>query len=51
MEKGTVLYFGHENDNLGTLTNLLERDGFQLMRSEEIDMAQDIALREKPVAI
>ncbi|MDQ7052397.1 MAG: response regulator transcription factor [candidate division KSB1 bacterium] len=51
MEKGTVLYFGHEHSNLGPLSSLLERDGFTFKRSEEIDMAQDIALQEKPVAI
>lgn len=51
MDKGTVLYFGHANGSLGTLTNLLEREGFALKHYEEIDMAQDIALREKPVAI
>ena len=51
MDKGTVLYFGHASDNLGNLTNLLERDGFIVKHSDEIDMAQDMALREKPVAI
>lgn len=51
MEKGTVLYFGLENNNTGTLAHLLEREGYTLMGSEDIDIAQDMALREKPIAI
>lgn len=51
MEKGTVLYFGKQSNSVGALSSILERDGYTLKRSQEIDIAQDIALREKPVAI
>ncbi len=51
MEKGTVLYFGPESKDTDTLSSLLEREGFLLKSSDEIDIAQDMAIREKPVAI
>jgi len=51
MEKGTVLYFGQGNNELDTLSSLLDKDGYTLKISDEVDVAQDIALRDKPVAI
>lgn len=51
MDKGTVLYFGQENSEISTLSSLLEKDGFILSVSDEIEAAQDIALRDKPTVI
>ncbi len=51
MDKGTVLYFGKSNDEISSLATALQRDGFGLKFSAEIDIAQEIATREKPTAI
>lgn len=51
MEKGTVLYFGHQSNETKLLSSLLEKEGFSLNISDEIDTAQHVAVREKPIAI
>jgi len=51
MEKGTVLYFGKATNESASLATLLEKEGFSLNVSDEIDAAQNMALREKPLAI
>jgi DNA-binding response OmpR family regulator len=51
MDKGTVLFFGNEANETDGLQSLLEREGFTFKKSDQIDMAQDIALRDKPVAV
>ncbi|KAA3612113.1 MAG: DNA-binding response regulator [Calditrichaeota bacterium] len=51
MDRGTVLHFGSEKSQTETLKMLLERDGFTFINSDQVDIAQDMALRDKPIAI
>ncbi|MCA9733843.1 MAG: response regulator transcription factor [Deferribacteres bacterium] len=51
MDRGTVLHFGREKNQTESLKMLLERDGFTFISSDQIDIAQDMALREKPISI
>ena len=51
MDKGTVLFFGDKNEQTDALQNMLEKESFGFEASDQIDLAQDIALKEKPVAV
>ena len=51
MEKGTALYFGKDTSETKSLKTLLEKDGFSLKFSDDIEDAPGMALREKPFAI
>lgn len=51
MDKGTVLYFGHDSKELTHFGEVLENEGFHIRCSDEVDLAQEIAMSLKPIAI
>ena len=51
MDKPTVLYFGHNNENVDMLADLLNKNGTKLKYSDDQEQVMDSAMHENPVAI
>ena len=51
MDKPTVLYFGHKNENVETLADLLKKSGTQLKYFEDHEQVMESATHDNPVAI